>query len=144
MIKKVGFFLGLSILLLSGCGGGGSSKGENSIKDKISNKKYVVIMKNMPSDICESKDFKNALTSKGFTGIVTQETSNDAVSCETYGKRNDGRECDIADYRDYDYAGSGDVNCVIGFDGMKNDRQEKYIESIDMFDAVETTLIEMH
>ncbi len=94
-------FLSLA-LLLSACGGFGSS-------DSMSDKDYIVILRNVPAGICESTLYRDTLKGYGFKGILTEETATD-TSCETYGKSNDGQYCAEELYD------NGEKNCVVGFD----------------------------
>jgi len=108
MIKSLALTgVALAALLLSGCGGGGSS-------DPMNDKNYVIIISNVQPGICESDILRNELTNEGIGGLLTKETDN-TTTCETYGKVNDGNICAV------EYIGDGTVNCVIGFDSVPND-----------------------
>ena len=101
MVKNLSLAtLATSIVLLTGCAGGNS--------DPMNDKKYIAIITDVPTGICESNDFKNALTYAGLKDFITKETDN-TTSCATYGKVNDGIECTV------EFAGEGNLNCVIGF-----------------------------
>jgi len=93
----------LCTLLMIGINGCGDDSDES-----MSDKNYIVILKSVPSGVCESKLYRDTLKSYGFKGLKTEETSAD-TSCDTYGKINDGQYCAEADYD------AGDVNCVVGF-----------------------------
>jgi len=101
MIKKLEFVAVLSILLLSGCGGGDSTK-------SIADSKVVVIMQNVESGYCETSLFKNALEEKGLSNVVTKEVSSGAT-CADYGKI-DGQNCGYTDQNE------GNRDCIIGSD----------------------------
>jgi hypothetical protein len=137
MIKKIGFAAALSALLLSGCGGGGSSD-PKSIKDS----KIVVILKNVSTGICESKEYRDLL-SKELTGVLTEERST-SVQCSDYGKTN-GRDCAI---RYYTGSNRGNKACVVGAEGERSKKQNKQItteKSVDLinFDFIDITFIQI-
>jgi len=132
MIKKLGLTtLVLSALLLSGCGGG-------SDKNPINDKKYIVILKNVPSGICESQLFKDRL-SENLRGVLTEEKSN-TVNCGDYGKKNDQVECDV-EY--YSGVTTGNVACVVGTDGSMYNKQAKVLEGSIYSDIIETSFIQI-
>ncbi len=85
---------------VNGCGGDSD--------ESMSDKNYIVILKSVPSGVCESKLYRDTLKSYGFKGLKTEETTAD-TSCDTYGKINDGQYCVEEDYD------AGEVNCVVGF-----------------------------
>ena len=117
MLKKIGLTtLTLSALLLSGCGGGGSDK------NPMDSKNYIVILKNVPSGICESQIYRDLL-SENLNGVITEERSN-SVHCGDYGKNNDQIECGI-EY--YSGAESGNVACVVGADELKYNKQARIV-----------------
>ncbi len=93
-------------LLLSACGGGSSF-------DSMSDKDYIVILKNVPAGICESTLYRDTLKGYGFKGVLTEETTTE-TDCETYGKSNDGQYC-AEEFYD-----NGEKNCVVGFDKFGN------------------------
>ena len=91
------------VLLMIGVNGCGGDSDES-----MSDKNYIVILKSVPSGVCESKLYRDTLKSYGFKGLKTEETTAD-TSCDTYGKINDGQYCVEEDYD------AGEVNCVVGF-----------------------------
>ena len=99
-LKVMALFAALA-LAMYGCGG-------DSSDESMSEKNYIVILKNVPSGVCESSIYRDTLKDYGFKGLKTEETEAE-TSCETYGKTNDGQYCAEADYD------AGDVNCVVGF-----------------------------
>ena len=112
-IKYVGILL-CAAVFFPGCGGGSS----DSAADPISEKRYIAIVKNVQPGICETEVFRSQLQTTlsqqyGFTvvNLLTEETAAD-TTCATYGKTNDGVYCAET------YEGTGNVNCVIGFDGI--------------------------
>ena len=92
--------LTLLLIGISGCGG--------DSEEPMREKRYIVILKNVPSGVCESAIYRDTLESYGFEDLLTKETATD-TSCDTYDKTNDGEYCAEAEYD------SGDVNCVVGF-----------------------------
>jgi len=105
MIKTLGLTtIALGTLLLSGCGGGGSS-------DPMKDKHYIIIETSVPAGICESNQLAQELAKTGLRNFITRETDS-STSCATYGKSNDNKECAM------DYIGEGTKNCVIGFDDI--------------------------
>jgi len=156
MIKKLGLTtIALSTLLLTGCGGSGDTSGATNTNNKfsgsqrdnaISNKKYVAIIKNVPSDICELSVFRNKL-SQTYTDIVTAEKSNN-TTCRDYGKRRDGIECAVSYYTG---TAPGHVACVVGSNGKKgNYKQSKIVEKSSFIvgessfmDIIDTTFIQV-
>lgn len=130
MIRKTSFIALLSALLLSGCGGGGSTdSNQNSMNDK----KYIIILRDIRSGICESSEYRTELSS-AMGGLLTKETATD-TSCSSYGKVNDGVECqeEIVPYEI-----SGDKNCVIGFNTTNRDgRSARVTENAQLSDLAE-------
>jgi hypothetical protein len=132
MIKKLGLTtLALSALLLSGCGGGGGKT------DPMNDKNYIVILKNVPSGICESPEYRNIL-SEDLIGVLTEERSN-TVSCGDYGKTNDQVECTIEYYSGV----TGTVACVVGTDGPKYNKHAKVLEGSAYSNIIETKFIQI-
>jgi len=101
-----------TILLLQGCGGD-----SDSVANSIESKKYIVILKQVPSGICESSLYRDELKKQGLEGVVTKETDS-STSCSTYGRENDEETC-AEQYLSYD--SSYDKNCVIGVDNINPD-----------------------
>ena len=122
--------LTLSALLLSGCGGG-------SDKNPMNDKKLIVILKNVPSGICESQLFRDKL-SEELRGVITEERAN-TVNCGDYGKKNDQVECGI----EYYSGATGNVACVVGTDGMKYNKQAKVLEGSIYSNIIETSFIQV-
>jgi len=95
---KLSFSLSM-IFLFVACGGGGSSSNSSNDESKtnqIAQKQYVIINYHYPKDVCNSSYLKEVLESYGATDIVTLSTTQ-SVTCETYGKSNDGVACAIQD-----------------------------------------------
>ena len=133
MIKNITLTgIALSALLLSGCGGGGGNT------NPISDKNYVVILKNVPSGICESQEYRNLL-SQDFSGVITEERSN-SVNCGDYNKKNDQIECAI-DY--YTGTTTGNVACVVGIDGARYNKQAKIVEGSTYSNTIDTKFIQV-
>ncbi len=97
---KIAAVCALFLIGVNGCGGDSD--------ESMSDKNYIVILKNVPSGVCESQLYRDTLKSYGFKGLKTEETTAD-TSCDTYGKSNDGQYCVEEDYD------AGEVNCVVGF-----------------------------
>ena len=102
----------LSILILSigfiGCGDDSST----STKDKIADHTFLWIIYNSHENQCNSAnnvDLRNALEMRGATDILFATQSNN-VTCDTYGKRNNGVECTIFDNEEI-----VQTSCVIAF-----------------------------
>ena len=132
MIKKLGITtLILSVLLLTGCGGG-------SDKNPMNDKNYIVILKNVPSGICESQAYRDIL-SENLRGVLTEERSN-TVNCGNYGKQNDQVECGI-EY--YSGASTGNVACVVGTDGSRYNKQAKIVEGSTYSNTIDTKFIQV-
>ena len=93
-MKKLGLAtVALSVLLLSGCGGGGSkSTGNKSTIEKMKEKTGIIITHNYPDEVCKSQRLKNELAAEGLTDIITSIEDN-SVSCQTYGRANNGAIC---------------------------------------------------
>ena len=111
--------LSLGVLFFAGCGGGGSS---DSSENRWTNKRAIAILRYVPSGICESEEYRSLL-SEDYTGVITEEKPNN-TSCEDYGRHNDGDRCAIVNYEG---SPRGDVACVIGVDGSRN--EQKMIDS---------------
>ncbi len=99
-------------IILTACGGGSSSS-------SIADKNYIVVLKEVPTGVCESQLYRDTLEGYGLEGVVTEETDTSS-NCETYGKTNDGETCIEESY------GTGDVNCIIGFDSYNGDEEISY------------------
>ena len=102
-MKNLGLVtIATSVVLLTGCGGGGGSS------DPLNDKNYVAILTNVPAGVCESTILANELSNVGLRDFITRETDN-TTSCATYGKANDNIECAV------EFIGGGTLNCVVGF-----------------------------
>jgi hypothetical protein len=103
--------LSLSSIIFTACGG------NDGFVDVMKNKNYIVVYKNVIAGVCETDSFKQSFEKDtGAFGVITLETDN-STNCATYGKQNNGNEC-------YEYyVGSGDKNCVVGFDGVKTSKK---------------------
>ena len=99
-------------LLLTGCGGGGSSDSTtSSIEDQIGQRDAIIIVHNYPADVCTADRLKDEIAiESGATNIITVSTSN-SVTCNTYGRQNDGYLCTEAIVDT-----NSDQACVIGVD----------------------------
>jgi len=120
----------LGSLLLSGCGG--------SDTNPMNDKKYIIILKNVPSGICESTEYRNILSEK-LAGVLTEEKPN-SIQCSDYNKKNDRVECGV----DY-YSGSnpGNVACVVGLDGEKLNKQAKIVGASTFGNNIDTMFIQI-
>ncbi len=126
---KIAVVCTLLMIGINGCGGDSD--------ESMSDKTYVVILKSVPTGVCESQLYRETLKSYGFKGLLTEETTSD-TSCQTYGKTNDGQFCAEAEY------GSGDVNCVVGFDeysGSYDDLSFRKRDNVDDLDIATNALI---
>ena len=133
MMKNFGFAtIVTSIVLFTGCGGNEDNN------NAMNSKEVVVILKDVPSGICESEEFRNIL-SEQFTGIITEEKPN-TVTCADYEKTNDNRECGIEYYTDIN---RGNVACVVGADGFKKNVHAKVINSSFFATSVYTRFIQI-
>jgi len=105
-----------TISLLVACGGssGGDSQSGMTTTEKISSRDVVAINYNYSPEICSSSDFKkymiNALAHLKPKDFIASVESN-SVTCETYGKVNNGREC----YEGHDSHDSYRTSCVTAF-----------------------------
>jgi hypothetical protein len=104
----------------------------------ITEKDYVLIVKNAQPDVCESSSFKDFVLKKGFINPIFKEETN-SITCATYDKRNDDNECTIV------YAeNKSDVACVIGYDGYQsNTRTSRSLDNNKMSNSIETIIYEM-
>jgi len=81
---------------------------------EISEKKYVVIVKNTKAGICESASQKEKIISAGAINPIFKEEFRN-VTCATYDKTDDGSdysECTIVQPEN----DRGNATCIIGFD----------------------------
>lgn len=116
MCKKIILGAAVGVLLLVGCGGGGSSDSTTPV-DSMASKDAVMIIYHYPAEVCESDLLLNELQ------IALPEASNwllsaesNSVTCATYGKT-DGVDCTTEDYSLTDpTAVQYDTSCVVGFD----------------------------
>ncbi|HEO98740.1 MAG: hypothetical protein JW682_08380 [Campylobacterales bacterium] len=132
-----------AVLFVNGCGGGGSSS------TSISDKNYILIMYDAPSDICELPAFRDTLESEGFVNPITSEESN-TISCEDYGRVNDEfGTCYEDSMANYDPDLVGDVACVVGFDDFIQVMVASYKNSeakpslTEATDTLQTSLIQI-
>jgi len=119
-MKKLGYIgVAFATLLLSACGGSGSS-------DSIASKKIVIIFTYAQAGVCETSTFRDLLAQEGYQDFTTRETSV-STNCATYGKTYK-RDCD------YITGHAGNVNCVVGVNSI---RQGKLIGDVSMYDTFE-------
>ncbi len=136
MLKKITLTgIALSALLLSGCGGG-SDNNENV--NPMNNKEVIVILRDVSPGICESAEYRNLLSVE-LIGVLTEEKPN-TVTCADYGKKDDRIECTVEYYTE---AGRGNVACVVGADGLKNNAQARVVDSSYFATTVHTKLIQL-
>ena len=103
--KQIGaVLLALGITFITGCGGGSGD----------SNKKYVLIVHDSPSGVCEAPLFIDALEREGFIDFDTHEYGNNTKDCWDYPDADECRE----DWFDEDLDGAAPADCVIGFNGF--------------------------
>lgn len=113
-------------LLLSACG-------SSSKEDRISEKAGILIYQNAAPGVCNSDDFRVIVYNAGYRDFITQET-NSNTTCATYGKRNDGTSCGES------YLGSGNVNCVIGFNNYVGVTSTDNVSMYENFEILESSL----
>ena len=128
-----------SITLFIACGGSHSNnKSSSSISiEKISNHDVISIIYHYSSEICSSSEFKNYMINtmsyyqpKDF---ITSVESN-SVTCATYGKVNNGRECYEGGLSD-----SYNTSCVIAFNTsfLNNSKMSKIMDNYMAKEAIE-------
>jgi len=138
-IIKLSF--GLSIIFsFVACGGSSSSNSSNneSKTNQIAQKQYVLINYHYPKDVCNSSYLKEVLESYGAIDIVTLST-NQSVTCETYGKSNDGIECGT---QDLNY--ENEPTCVVGMNRASNYNsyyKSKIINNELFLDDIQNTIL---
>ncbi len=111
---KLSFSL-FTIIFFVACGDeGSSSSNDEATMNQIIQKQYVIINYHYPEDVCNSSDLKEILESYGAEDIVTLSTTQ-SVTCETYGKSNDGIECLT---EDFNY--KGEPTCIVGLNSTYN------------------------
>ncbi|RUM70395.1 MAG: hypothetical protein DSZ12_02450 [Sulfurovum sp.] len=111
MIKKLGLTTAtLSILLLSGCGGGGNDTTTPTITEQMKTKDGIVIYHETNSAFCEvMKAYFANPSVKNVKNILTYSTNN-SIGCDAYGRTATSNlniagncyEITLADLVDYD------------------------------------------
>jgi len=103
--------------------------------DEMSEKKHIVIFKNIEPGICESNKLKDSIIKIGVINPIFQEETNN-VTCATYGKKNDGYECKIF------YKNNGNVSCIIGYDEyIETSKSSRNISNgSEKLDSIETII----
>jgi len=105
MIKKLGLATAMGALLLSGCGGGGSSK---SITEQMKERDAILIVHDYPAEVCTSQLLKDELAADiGATDIITSVEPN-TINCGDYARNNDYISCGEETFGGYP------DTCVIG------------------------------
>ncbi len=128
-----------AIILVNGCGGGGSSP-------SITDKNYIIIMHDVPSGVCETTLFKDLLVDNGFVNPLSSE-EDDSVSCATYGR--DSSTCAEDSIANYDPTLIGDVACVVGFDDFIQVASVSYKDTevkpslLEATDSIQTSFIQI-
>jgi dihydroneopterin aldolase len=103
MKKLIGRLLFVSVAaLLIGCGGGSGSGSGN---------KYVFIMHDTPSGICEDERFIDALEEEGIRGVSTKEYENETMFCVDFPN---AKGCEEEHYTD-DTDDAELVDCVVHY-----------------------------
>ena len=125
----------LGVLFVTGCGGGGSG---SAVDSKWESKTVIVILKDIPSGICQSAEFRDSV-SEEYTGVITEEKPNNTV-CEDYGRKNDQETCGIIYYEG---SPKGNVACVIGIDGVRDGQSSKKIGVTSFKDDIHTKFIQL-
>ena len=92
-----------------------------------------MIYQDVAPNVCNSDDFRTIVYNAGYRDFITQETNN-KTTCATYGKRNDGTSCGES------YLGSGNVNCVIGFNNFVGVTSTDNINMYENFEILESSL----
>ena len=100
----------LGALLLSGCGGSKSK----SITEQIKERDGILVIYNYPDDVCKSQLLKDTLTSDGGAQNIITSVESGNVSCQTYGRSNNGITCEENTFGGYPNT------CVIGLDAPTN------------------------
>ncbi len=125
-----------TIFIFVACGSSqGSSRGNTSSVEKISNRDVVSINYHYSSEICSSSEFKNymkEMISFGKDFIFSVESN--SVRCETYGKINNGNECNEQDSNNY-YS----TSCVIALNMEKSNYNKELLKESTTFIAKEVT-----
>ena len=102
--KQIGaVLLALGITFITGCGGSNGG----------SDKKYVLIMHDSPSGVCEAPLFIDSLEREGFKDFDTHEYGNNTKDCWNY----PNSEC-REEWFDEDLDGAVPADCVIRFNGF--------------------------
>ncbi len=105
--------------------------------DDMSKKKYILIYRHYPSNLCESNSWKNTLIERGFVNPLFKEENTRDVYCYTYGKQDDDIECSM-NYYEEDHT---DTTCVIGFDQFKSTKSNRNIsDDSNKFDFLKTII----
>jgi hypothetical protein len=128
-----------TIFLFVACGGGHSNSESSSSTsiEKISNHDVISIIYHYSSEICSSSEFKNyminTLSYYQPKDFITSVESN-SVTCATYGKVNNGREC----YQE-ELSNSYNTSCVVAFNSSvsNNSKMSKIMDNYMAKEAIE-------
>jgi len=127
-----------TIFLFVACGGHSNSESSSSTSiEKISNHDVISIIYHYSSEICSSSEFKNyminTLSYYQPKDFITSVESN-SVTCATYGKVNNGRECGQEELG-YSY----NTSCVIAFNTsfLNSNKMSKIMDNYMAKEAIE-------
>ncbi|MCF6244774.1 MAG: hypothetical protein L3J43_07025 [Sulfurovum sp.] len=109
----------LTTLLFSSCGGVSTNPIETV--NNINKRAAIFIIRGVSTGVCKSYLFKTALD-KALTGVITHEEPK-SFTCNNFDRKNDRRGC----YQENYTATPGDLACIIGYDGVKENEKNENI-----------------
>ena len=132
----------IATLLAIGLTACGESSGSSSTKYKtkdVSEREYVILFYHYPKETCESPTFINSLGLGGSVRDTIAFSENRDVTCETYGKIEDGESCITTDYS---FTSDAKSTCVIAMNRVSSDSALKPTNNDILFmeDIKETVL----
>ena len=133
----IGTFIIFGLTACNNSDSNNNTSGEDKnepLEDTISSRNYVFIIYNHPPSSCDSYLY----TIKNNIDVITV-VENNSVTCATYGKQDDGRECGTMNMTGTDSSQS----CVIGYNIRSNRKTSKVSEesSIIMMEDIQYTAI---
>ena len=125
-IGAIGMFIIIGLTACNNSDNGNDTSGgdkKEPLGNTISSRNYVFIFYNYPPSSCDAEIYT---VNNNIDVIASVESNN--VTCETYGKQDNGRECGTMIYR----GSSSNKSCVIGYNIRSNRKVSKVSEDSEI------------